>query len=252
MYPRIVYHADERARKIESAERQMRCCCIPLGRMISRVINGRIRYDERMDYAMAYAPAKTCYVRPTAPIVTLSTNKARSSTHAVQPAEPLRPHATTTLASTHCPAAGAAPQGGSAMTINHKKKKKNKKNKQQHVGLTAPSRPVPGDAPSPHTKTVSSSVYQHGGPPADPWYTPAPPAPAHGHGRVYGYGRYAPSPLPRWEMLDTPRRHEYFSSEYRWYYPTPVREGIYSIATDANGRLSTIFSEENPNACTIF
>ena len=57
-----------------------------------------------------------------------------------------------------------------------------------------------------------------------------------------------PSPLPRWEA--TPRRHEYFSGEYRSYYPTPVREGIYRIATDAN-RLTTIFSEENPNACTI-
>ena len=29
------------------------------------------------------------------------------------------------------------------------------------------------------------------------------------------------------------RRPEYFGGEYR-YYPTPVREGIYSIATDAN------------------
>jgi hypothetical protein len=38
--------------------------------------------------------------------------------------------------------------------------------------------------------------------------------------------------------------------EYRSYYPMPVREGIYRIATDAN-RLTTIFSEENPNACAI-
>jgi hypothetical protein len=36
-------------------------------------------------------------------------------------------------------------------------------------------------------------------------------------------------PLPRWEA--TPRRHKYFSGEYRSYYPTPVREGIYRIAT---------------------
>uniref|UniRef100_A0A0D9VK46 Uncharacterized protein n=1 Tax=Leersia perrieri TaxID=77586 RepID=A0A0D9VK46_9ORYZ len=48
----------------------------------------------------------------------------------------------------------------------------------------------------------------------------------------------------------TPRRHEYFSGEYRYSYPTPVREGIYRMATDAN-RLTTIFSEENPNACAI-
>ncbi len=64
-----------------------------------------------------------------------------------------------------------------------------------------------------------------------------------------GYFRYTPSPLPRWEAA-TPRRHEYFSGEYRYSYPTPVREGIYRMATDAN-RLTTIFSEENPNACAI-
>lgn len=58
---------------------------------------------------------------------------------------------------------------------------------------------------------------------------------------------YAPSPLPRWEYGT--RRQEYFSGEY-CYYPTPIREGIYSIATDPH-RLTTIFSEENPNACTI-
>ncbi|PKA49275.1 hypothetical protein AXF42_Ash014177 [Apostasia shenzhenica] len=58
---------------------------------------------------------------------------------------------------------------------------------------------------------------------------------------------YVMSPLPRWE--ERPRRREYFSGEYS-YYPTPLREGIYSIATDAN-RLTTIFSEENPNACSI-
>ncbi|KAK8917051.1 hypothetical protein KSP39_PZI022590 [Platanthera zijinensis] len=58
---------------------------------------------------------------------------------------------------------------------------------------------------------------------------------------------YVMSPLPRWEEL--PRRREYFSAEYN-YYPTPIREGIYNIATDPN-RLTTIFSEENPNACSI-
>ncbi|KAJ6807823.1 putative early nodulin-75 [Iris pallida] len=64
------------------------------------------------------------------------------------------------------------------------------------------------------------------------------------HGPVHGY---APSPLPRWE--DGARRQEYFGSEYN-YYPTPIREGIYNIAADPN-RLTAMFSEENPNACTI-
>lgn len=58
---------------------------------------------------------------------------------------------------------------------------------------------------------------------------------------------YTASPLPRWEEGE--RRREYFGGEYH-YYPTPVREGIYRIATDPN-RLTTIFSEENPNACHI-
>ncbi|KAH0467355.1 hypothetical protein IEQ34_004593 [Dendrobium chrysotoxum] len=58
---------------------------------------------------------------------------------------------------------------------------------------------------------------------------------------------YVMSPLPRWE--ERPRRREYFGGEY-YYYPTPIREGIYNIAADPN-RLTTIFSEENPNACTI-
>ncbi|KAJ1259362.1 hypothetical protein BS78_10G148600 [Paspalum vaginatum] len=243
MYPQVVYHAEEHARKkMETAERQMACCC-PLGRMISRVLkgrDGRIRYDERMDYSMAYAPAQTCYVRPTAQTVTLSKNN-RHPAHAMQP-EPLRPHATT-LPNPSAP----FPAAGVAMPRKSKKKKK------KRVQFTPSGPPVPADAPSPHTEEVAisssgpaSSVYHHG--PVHPSsYSPAPP----GHGHAYGYGRYAPSPLPRWEMLGTPRRHEYFSNEYRWYYPTPVREGIYSIATDANGRLSTIFSEENPNACSI-
>ncbi|CAL9777652.1 unnamed protein product [Musa acuminata subsp. burmannicoides] len=65
------------------------------------------------------------------------------------------------------------------------------------------------------------------------------------HGSGY---RYMTSPLPpRWE--DGEQRREYFGGEYH-YYPTPIREGIYRIATDEH-RLTTIFSEENPNACSI-
>ncbi|CAL9106699.1 unnamed protein product [Musa textilis] len=64
------------------------------------------------------------------------------------------------------------------------------------------------------------------------------------HGSGY---RYMTSPLPIWEEGE--RRREYFGGEYH-YYPTPIREGIYRIATDEH-RLTTIFSEENPNACSI-
>ncbi|KAG1342731.1 hypothetical protein COCNU_05G009600, partial [Cocos nucifera] len=85
----------------------------------------------------------------------------------------------------------------------------------------------------------------------DPHPRANPPCPTrHEAGPVYMASsyRYMPSPLPRWDEGER-RRPEYFGGEYR-YYPTPVREGIYSIATDAN-RLTTIFSEENPNACSI-
>lgn len=79
--------------------------------------------------------------------------------------------------------------------------------------------------------------------------TPGAIRPEPGPAYVASSYRYAPSPLPmRWDEGER-RRPEYFGGEYR-YYPTPVREGIYSIATDAN-RLTTIFSEENPNACSI-
>ncbi|CAN6195243.1 unnamed protein product [Urochloa humidicola] len=258
MYPQMVYHADVRAREMElAAERQMGSSCSPLGRMISRVITkcngrqGRVRYDEKMDYAMAYAPAQTCYVRPTARTVTLAptSNHHPPNAHAVQP-EPLQAHTSASLPGAPFPSSGAPPQGA--------RKPKKKKKKKQQVRF-APSGLVPMDAPPPHAATATSGggaavtagvVYHHGEAEPPPSHSPAPPAHG-GHVYAYGYGRYAPSPLPRWEMLGTPRRPEYFSGEYRWYYPTPVREGIYSIATDANGRLSTIFSEENPNACTI-
>lgn len=121
-------------------------------------------------------------------------------------------------------------------------------------------------APDPHGPNQPEQIPSHRGvqfvhgphPPGanqpEPMHRPHQPDLSHepaqphlGHGYAYGYGRYVPSPLPRWAA--TPKRHEYFSREYQCY-PTPVREGIYSISTDAN-RLTSIFSEENPNACTI-
>lgn len=98
----------------------------------------------------------------------------------------------------------------------------------------------------PHPPGMNQPGPMHGPHQPDPSQHEPSAQPHPGHGYMYGYGQ--PSPLPRWAA--TPKRHEYFSGEYR-YYPTPVREGIYSIATDANDRLTTIFSEENPNACTI-
>ncbi|XP_040381258.1 uncharacterized protein LOC102712642 [Oryza brachyantha] len=261
-------YAGERsaAREMETemmARDQKQMGCSPLGRFISRVFmrrgrQGRMRGD-RMDYgAMAYPTAQTCYVRPAAAFSTATANA-----HAMRP-EPLQAHA---VAVPGAPYGAASPRGGGS------KRKKKKKSKNKRVRFApAGAEPVPTDAPPPHghlhaPAAAAASGGSAGHPPhqqhyypsaatatasagAEPYSTST--AAAHGHG-----GRYAcaASPLARWEMLGassagTPRRYEYFSGEYRWYYPTPVREGIYGLATDAN-RLTAIFSEENPNACAI-
>jgi hypothetical protein len=196
---------------------------------------------EKLDYAMAYPQAQTCYVRPTARTGTVT---SATGSHPPQPQ----------VHGPFAPTAGAPPRAGG-------KPRKRKKNKSKNVRFNTAAAPVyAGSAPPPN----GADAYQH--PSAEGKsggaayggqhrtavshaYSPA----AHGHEQGYGYARYAPSPLTRWEMLGasgTPIRHEYFSGEYRWCYPTPVREGIYGMATDAN-RLTAIFSEENPNACTI-
>ncbi|KAM0876797.1 hypothetical protein ACQ4PT_035931 [Festuca glaucescens] len=253
-------YGDERAGEMELAagsERQMGCS--PLGRMISKVIkkcNGRKGWTrkEKLDYAMAYPQAQTCYVRPTAHAVAYTTSAHPPNTHAISTAQAPQVHGP------FGPTAAAPPRAGG-------KPRKRKKSKSKNVRFNTAAGPVyPGSAPPPN----AADAYQHASAAgtsgdaaygdqrhhhhaaaaaASHAYSPAP----HGQGQGYGYARYAPSPLTRWEMLGssgTPRRHEYFSGEYRWSYPTPVREGIYSMATDAN-RLTAIFSEENPNACTI-
>ncbi|CAM0912089.1 unnamed protein product [Alopecurus aequalis] len=239
---RTIY-ADERAKEMElgAPERQMGCS--PLGRMISRVIkkcNGRKGWTrkEKLDYAMAYPHAQTCYV---------TTTSHPPNSYAIPSAQPPQVHGPFAPAT-------AAPPGAAG------KPRKRRKSKSKRVRFNTAAGPVyAGTAPPPdaadayqHASAAGTSVdaaygneYQH-------HHKYSPHGHGHGHGQG-GYGRYAPSPLTRWEMLGaagTPRRHEYFSSEYRWCYPTPVREGIYSMATDAN-RLTAIFSEENPNACTI-
>ncbi|KAF0901372.1 hypothetical protein E2562_000255 [Oryza meyeriana var. granulata] len=196
--------------------------------------------------ATAYPPAQTCYVRPTARTVAFTTANANAGAHAIRP-EPLQAHAVAMPGATF---GAPPPRGGGGSGKRKKKKSMNKRVRFAPAG----AEPVPTDAPPPHAAhyapaAASSGQYHHQHYPsaaAKPYSQAAAP----GHGRSYSY---APSPLARWEMLGsagTPRRHEYFSGEYRWNYPTPVREGIYSLATDAN-RLTTIFSEENPNACAI-
>ncbi|KAG8075833.1 hypothetical protein GUJ93_ZPchr0006g44414 [Zizania palustris] len=237
--------------------------CSPLGRMISRVITkcrgrkGRMRWSERMDYgAKAYPPAQTCYVRPAARTVTFTTANAEA-----MPLEPMRAHAMMDMPG--APFAAATPhlQGGGGGGKPRKKKKSKSKQQRVRFAPAGAAAPVPTDAPPPHAAHAHHHAaaaaaaaasgagqfnYEHPSTAAAEPYSQSQVAASHGYGRY----AYVPSPLARWEMLGTPRRHEYFSGEYRWYYPTPVREGIYSLATDAN-RLTTIFSEENPNACAI-
>lgn len=68
-----------------------------------------------------------------------------------------------------------------------------------------------------------------------------------------GYGGYgymtSPLPVPPVSGSSLVEKRDYLGGEYN-YYPTPLREGIYRLASDANG-LTTLFSEENPNACSI-
>uniref|UniRef100_A0A0E0HRD8 Uncharacterized protein n=1 Tax=Oryza nivara TaxID=4536 RepID=A0A0E0HRD8_ORYNI len=236
-------------------QRQMGSSCSLLGRFISRVFKcrgrqGRMR-GERMDYygATAYPAAQTCYVSPAAPARAV----AFATANAMRP-EPMQAHAVAAMPMPGATYGAASPRPGGG-----KRKKKKSKNKRVQFA-PAGAEPVPTDAPPPaaHYAPPAAAAASGGGqlhhqqhyPSADAAAEPYSTA-AHGHG--HGRYAYAPSPLARWEMLGsagTPRRHEYFSGEYRWCYPTPVREGIYSLATDAN-RLTTIFSEENPNACAI-
>uniref|UniRef100_A0ACD5V9C7 Uncharacterized protein n=1 Tax=Avena sativa TaxID=4498 RepID=A0ACD5V9C7_AVESA len=249
-------YADDRAREMEIASPQRQMGCSPLGRMISKFIKkyngrkGRMR-REKLDYAMAYPQAQTCYVHPTARAVACTTSAHPPNAHAIPPSQPPQVYGP------FGPTAAAPPRAGG-------KPRRRKKSKSKHVRFN-PAGPVYADGPAPQTNVADG--YQHAPAPgtsgdaayggqrhhhhdhaaAPHAYSSAP------HSDGYSYGRYPPSPLTRWEMLGaagTPRRHEYFSGEYRWCYPTPVRDGIYSMATDAN-RLTAIFSEENPNACTI-
>ncbi|CAL9073491.1 unnamed protein product [Musa textilis] len=111
-----------------------------------------------------------------------------------------------------------------------------------------PDRPDEGRTPPSHLDASPYPIHKSSARVRfDPGPSPRPnqhePVPAHPESAY----RYLTSPLPRWEEGE--RRPEYFGGEYQ-YYPTPIREGIYRIATDEN-RLTAILSEENPNACSI-
>ncbi|KAJ4770363.1 Groundhog protein 7 [Rhynchospora pubera] len=238
--------------------------CYPIGKKLSKVVTKCYGGDDNhLAYNMPYSPPSIYQTRTMTKTVTFSNN---NSVYII-PNEPVQnPGIPETYMTQPEPTQAPPPQP----EMPKPKDQVPVKGWVRHVHAPDPHVPnQPDQVPSrggirfvhgPHPPSVNRSLPMQGphppsvntsqpmqGPhePNLSQHEPAQPHPVNGH--AYGYGRYVPSPLPRWAA--TPKRHEYFSGEYR-YYPTPVREGIYSIATDAN-RLTTMFSEENPNACTI-
>ncbi|EES05635.1 proline-rich protein 2 [Sorghum bicolor] len=256
-------------------------CYPPLGKFVSKALgkcNGRQRWREGrldFDYALAYPPTETHYMRPVARTVTFASNNSiyvippsspppqpqPQQQNAPEPQQPQTPpgHEPEQQHQQDPPESQPPPQPQTteqpeqpdppAQTQDDAPPKGPKRGKKKQPGRV---RFGPEPPPPPQQQQEQEQAQQSPGniekPPDHGPPHGAAPAPAATQGQQGYLLRYTPSPLPRWEA--TPRRHEYFSGEYRSYYPTPVREGIYRIATDAN-RLTTIFSEENPNACTI-
>ncbi|KAF0934947.1 hypothetical protein E2562_028935 [Oryza meyeriana var. granulata] len=240
--------------------------CYRLGKFISKALgkcNGRESgwREERMDYAMACPPGpptETYYMRPVARTVTFS---GANSVYVIPPEPPHQqgpdppqpqsppppppPQQQQQHEPKHQPQQEQPAPAQDAPPAEPKPPKRGKNKKTGRVRF-GPEPPPPEHQQQPQQQQQQQQQQEQmqqapsaGGEYAPGRHAPAPP----------WYFRYTPSPLPRWEAA-TPRRHEYFSGEYRYSYPTPVREGIYRMATDAN-RLTTIFSEENPNACAI-
>ncbi|XP_048535599.1 basic proline-rich protein-like [Triticum urartu] len=248
--------------------------CYPLRVIVSKALgkcNGRERWmeDQRMDYAMAYPPGphpETLYMRPVARTVAFS---GTNSVNMIPPNPPPpqqqqqhpepQPQAPPPQSQAPPPQHEPQPQpeqpapapeeGAPPPEQQPRQPKRGKKKPPRRVRFGPEPPPPPSQQQQQEHQEQQQQQEQQ--PEHAPNGNPGSGAPGH-HGQQGrgppGYLRYTPSPLPRWEA--TPRRHEYFSGEYRYSYPTPVREGIYSMATDAN-RLTTIFSEENPNACAI-
>lgn len=261
-------------------------CYPPLAKIVSRALGkcngGRERWREGrleldFDHALGCQPTETHYMRPVARTVNFASNNSiyvippspspqpqqQSAPEPQRPQTPPRhepeqhdgtPESQPQAEQPEAPAQteDAPPQAAGAEPKPPKgpNPKRGKKRQPGRVRF-GPEPPSPQQEERQKQENAqeqgpgNSSESEKAPPPPgqEPHHHGAAPAPAQGY-----LLRYTPSPLPRWEA--TPRRHEYFSGEYRSYYPTPVREGIYRIATDAN-RLTTIFSEENPNACTI-
>ncbi|KAJ1280694.1 hypothetical protein BS78_04G252100 [Paspalum vaginatum] len=242
-------------------------------------MSGRERWrQERLDY-LAYPPTEIHYMRPVARTVTFASN---NSVYVIPPSPPPQEPQQQQQSPPEPQQPQTPPQREPEQHQHHDARQSQPPQPEQEAPAPAQTQDAPPQAepkppkgpkrggkkkqsgrvrfgpepPPPQQQEQEQPQEEHaqghgsgGDAPGQQGPHSAAPAPGPVQQGQPGYLlRYTPSPLPRWEA--TPRRHEYFSGEYRSYYPTPVREGIYRIATDAN-RLTTIFSEENPNACTI-
>ncbi|XP_008782371.1 uncharacterized protein LOC103701929 [Phoenix dactylifera] len=220
--------------------------CCPLGKMMSRTLRKCSgKGGRRLKGARVHSPPPGYYSRgrQAAKNVAFSDDPV-----VVFPAVQDQSPTSTKHRPIHHPAADVSPSAHAEIAQNKEP---------DPVRVRFSDGPEPHPNPDPHRRANQDRVRFTDGP--EPYPDPDPhrranlpcssrPQPGPVYAGLSSY-RYVPSPLARWEEGGERRRPEYFSGEYR-YYPTPVREGIYSIATDAN-RLTTIFSEENPNACSI-
>ncbi|XP_074575711.1 uncharacterized protein LOC141832125 [Curcuma longa] len=203
-------------------------CYPPLGKMVTKAFD-KYKGRKRRGIAttMVYSPPPSySYTRSVAKHVTFSTDHA-----VVMPPDTIQ---MVPPVSKHHPGPAISPSPQAEMAQS---------NEQCRVRFAPEPTTQHGEIPDPPRRAPRSKQPRFSAEP-DHQAAEAFPNPAS---RNEPPPTYAPSPLPRWEEGE--RRREYFGGEYH-YYPTPVREGIYRIATDPN-RLTTIFSEENPNACSI-
>lgn len=228
--------------------------CYPLKELISRALgkcNGK--EERRTSNRMVYSPPSPVCTHRRATVVK-SVNFSNNNPVYIIPPEP---DPGTALPNRYPEPVVLPSHLGPSSSKGHEEPQPEPKPKRKSKG-SKKARFAPGPIPQDHVRPVQSEPGPDYRNETEPRYHD----PVHHEPGQYYQGPvhrepdpvyrgsvpyYVPSPLPRWEYGQ--RRQEYFSGEYS-YYPTPIREGIYSIAADPH-RLTTIFSEENPNACSI-
>lgn len=124
-------------------------------------------------------------------------------------------------------------------------------NPPQKLPDTPAPHPTHGFSDTAETKHVVQERYADPDTSAHDYYGPRDPFHPRQESDFGRYSSYNDSSVTgrEYEESGSSNKGEYLCGEYQ-NYPTPVREGIYNLASDGN-RLASIFSDENPNACTI-